>query len=117
MCNEALVLKTLDALDSIDLTYYLNVGSEDEVCEYIKELTYDDILDVMAMIQMDYERNRLPSGAMYVLAGAEFHHDVFRAIDEEDFIRYVYHRYEGDAEVYDIQDYCTPETFVGFMTA
>ena len=77
--------RTCDALDCIDLTYYINA----DLADFIEEADTDDILDVMAQIQLDFERDHLPSDAMYILSDPDFHGDVFRAMDDEEFLHYL----------------------------
>ena len=81
------VRATEEGLNCIDISVYLN-GTADfnNVC-LLQEL--------MEEIQLDFLYDHLPSEAMYFFKKAEFHNDVFRFFDEEDFGEYLKERF-GD---------------------
>lgn len=90
--TSSLLERTVDALDCIDIAFYINV-SDDEMQGFLDDICAYDLLDIMALIQLDYERERLPYDAMRILNGRDFHYDVFRGMDEEDFLHYLEDRY------------------------
>lgn len=77
--RRSLLDETYDGLDCIDLTYYIDIDKSLE--------------DIMTEIQIDFEYDHLTSDAMYIFSKPCFHHDVFRAMDEGEFDKYLRERY------------------------
>lgn len=80
--ERSLLDRTCDGLDCIDLTYYIDMDKT--------------LADVMQEIQRDYMYDHLPSGAMYIFGSSDFHDDVFRAMDEEEFEAYLLDRFREE---------------------
>ena len=88
--ERSLLERTFDGLDAIDLTYYIGMDKT--------------LLDVMQEIQMDYMYDHLPSQAMHVFGSPDFHDDVFRAMDEEEFETYLLARFREEG-LYDEDEF------------
>ena len=82
------VRETEDGLNCIDISVYITGVADFHDIGLIQEL--------MEEIQSDFMYNHLPSDAMYFFKKAEFHNDVFRFFNEEDFSEYLIERYGNE---------------------
>lgn len=102
--EESLLGMTCRGLDCIDLTYYVCADKP--------------LDDSMQEIQLDFEYDHLPGDAMAIFRRPAFHHDVFRAMDEQDFEEYLLARYEDEDRClltegfwYDEEEFYDEDTF------
>lgn len=70
---------TREGLDCIGIESYIDIDSP--------------LSDSMEEIQIAFQYRSLPSGALAVFRRPEFHGEVFRFMDEEDFEEYLCERY------------------------